>query len=420
MKEDNTEKKVQTNKTTKKEVKKPVKKTTKKDETIEVVKKSIEFSLVEVIFIVLITGIAVSVASGLIIYKNYDRLNVPTTINKDEFSDFYDNYNRIINNYVEEVDKKELIDAAISGMYNYLGDEYSVYISEEDSSDLKEQLDGEYTGIGVEIYTSTDETGVSTITINRIFENTPAEKAGLKVGDILTKIDGVAVSDGAEFASIVKKGNKATYDITYIRDGVEKTVTIKREKVFINSVSSETHGTVGYIKIETFSATTESQVIKYLDGFDKKVTSLVIDLRDNTGGYLDTAYNVADLFVEKGKVIYQVKDRTEKITSYKAEDGVHRRFNKIVVLVNGNSASASEILTLALKESAGATVVGTKTYGKGTVQESKVYSDGSMSKFTISYWLGPNGTSINKEGITPDIVVEKVENQLDEALKAAK
>ena len=124
--------------------------------------------------------------------------------------------------------------------------------------------------------------------------------------------------------------------------------------------------------------------------------------------------------VKKGKIVYQLKDRNGNITSYKAQDGVYRKFNKIVVLINENSASASEILTLALKESAGATVVGNRSYGKGTVQETGTLNSGSMVKYTISYWLSPKWNSINKLGIEPDIKVTEVEKQLDEALKAAK
>lgn len=434
MKEEKTKKK--TTRTTKKatvekkETKKTVtrtprrtikKKPVKKEETIEIVKKSVEFSLIEVIIIVLITGVAVSVASGIIVYNNYDKLNYGTITYNDELDEFVDNYNKIINNYVKEVDKTELIEAAISGMYDYLGDEYSVYLNKEDTSDLNEQLIGEYTGVGIEIMTIIDEeNNTQYVEIHRVFENSPAEEAGLKEGDIITKVDGVEMNAADQVANTIKNGNKESYEITYIRDGKENTLTLTRKRVLINSVSGETYDNVGYIKVETFSATTVSQMKKIIDGFDSSITSLVIDLRDNTGGYLDTAYDVSDLFLEKGKVVYQLKDRNNKITKYEAKSGVYRRFNKIVVLVNENSASASEILALALRESAGATIVGNRSYGKGTVQETGSLSSGSMIKYTISYWLSPNGNSINKIGIEPDLKVVDVERQLDEAIKAAK
>ncbi len=394
------------------------KKTEKKES--EVIKSSVEFSLIEVIFIVLITGIAVSVASGIIVYNNYDRLNKQIiTVGNDDLSEFVENYNKILNNYVEEVDKDKLIEAAIGGMYNYIGDEYTMFIDNDDTSDLQEQLEGEYTGIGIEISTVTD--GNKTyVRVNQVFKNSPAEKSGIKVDDIITKIDGEEVKDASVLADTIKKGNKDTYKITYLRNGKEETLTLKRERVLINTVHSETYDNVGYIKIDTFSATTERQVIECLDGFGKNVNSLVIDLRDNTGGFLDSAYTVSDLFVEKGKVIYQMKERNSEAVLYRANNGVHRKFNKIVVLVNQYSASASEILALALKESEGATIVGTKTYGKGTVQETGVLSSGAMVKYTKAYWLSPNGNSIDKEGIKPDIEVLEVDKQLDSAIKAAK
>ena len=148
---------------------------------------------------------------------------------------------------------------------------------------------------------------------------------------------------------------------------------------------------------------------------------LMIDLDETicTGGYLQAAYNISDLFIEEGKNIYQLKDRNEKIDIYKAKEGIYKKFNKIVVLIDGQNASASEVLTLALKESAGAVVVGTKSFGKGTVQDTKILESGSMVKYTSAYWLSPNGNSINKVGIEPDILVEDYTKQLDEALSAA-
>ena len=402
-----------------KTVKKTVRKSpVNKEETI--VKKSVEFSLIEVIVIVIITGLAVSIASGLIVYNNYDKINFTPTTNKSEFDEFYKHYNKIINGYVEEVDKNKLIDAAIAGMYDYLGDDYSMYLNEEDTTDLEEQLHGEYTGIGIEITTLFDDENNATIKINKVFDNSPAQRAGLKAGDIITKVDGKVMLDASEVANTIKRGNKDSYEVTYIRDGKESTLTLTRKKVFINSVTSETYGNVGYLKIDTFSATTKDQIKKELNKYGKNVNSIVIDLRNNTGGYLDTAYSVSNLFLPKGAVVYQLKDRQGKITSFKADDGVYRKFNKIVVLINESSASASEILALALKESANATIVGVTSYGKGTVQETDSLKSGSMIKYTTSYWLSPKGNSINKKGIKPDIEVTDIEKQKDEAIKAAK
>ncbi len=399
----------------------PRKKTVKQDdEVVKVIKKSASFSLIEVIVIVLITGIVVSIASGLIVYNNYDKLNITPMSAPGDLDEVYEHYNKILNNYVEEVDKQGLIDAAIGGMYNYLGDEYSMMLDQGDTNDLSEQLEGEYTGIGIEITTIINEDQSTTVKVNRVFKNSPAEEAGIKAGDIIKKVDGELMLDANQVATTIKGGNKESYEITYIRDGKESTLTLTRKRVFINSVNGEVHGNVGYIKVDTFSATTESQMKKVIDGFGPNVTSIVIDVRDNTGGYLDTAYSVSNLFVEKGKVIYQLKDRSGKMTPFKADAGVYRKFKKIVVLINESSASASEIFALALKESAGATIVGTKSYGKGTVQKTGMLNSGSMIKYTTSYWLSPKGNSINKLGIKPDIEVQDADKQLEEALKAAK
>ena len=400
-------------------VKKVVRRKPVKKET-NIIKKSVNFSLIEVIIIVLITGLVVSVASGLIVYNNYDKINTTSFAPKSDFDEFYKQYNKILDRYVEDVDKDKLIDAAIAGMYDYLGDEYSMYLDEEDTNDLSEQLQGEYTGVGIEITTLYDDNNNPYVKINRVFKDSPAEDAGLKAGDIVTKIDGVEMVDSNQVANTIKNGEKESYEITFIRDGKVRTLTLTRKRIYINSVTGEEVGNVGYIKIETFSLTAREQVEQVLDGFGNNIKSVVIDLRDNTGGYLDSAYELANLFLPKGKVIYQLKDKNGNITSYKADDGVYRKFDKIVVIINESSASASEILALALRESGNAKIVGTKSYGKGTVQETDNLKSGSMIKFTTSYWLSPNGNSINKTGIKPDIKVEDVEKQKSEAIKAAK
>ena len=195
---------------------------------------------------------------------------------------------------------------------------------------------------------------------------------------------------------------------------------IRDRHIYINSVKSEIFDNIGYINISTFSATTEEQVKKELDNFDKNISNLIIDLRNNTGGYLNAAYDVSELFLKKGKVIYQLKDRNNKITKFTAKSGEYRHFNNIIVIINGSTASASEILALALKESANAKIVGTKSYGKGTVQETSKLKSGSMVKYTTAYWLSPEGNSINKTGITPDYKIDGEEGQLKKAIEIAK
>lgn len=384
------------------------------------IKKSVEFNLVEVIVIILITGIVVSVASGLLVFKNYDKLSsVAPSDSTTNFSEFNKAYNHIVSSYVKDVDKDKLIEAAIEGMYTYLNDEYSVYMDEETTKSLEERLDGQYTGVGIEITVNNDD---NKIIINKVFSNSSAMDAGLKAGDELIALDGVPLSDKkyTYVSDTIKSSKKDSFKIKYIRNGKEHEVTLKKKNVLIDSVISKEYGNVGYIQIQTFSATTSKQVKNKINGFNKNIDSIVIDVRNNTGGYLNAAYEIADYFVAKGKPIYQLKDKEGKVTTYKAKSNVLREFKGISILINEYSASASEVLTLALKESANATTIGIKSYGKGTVQETDTLSSGAMVKYTTAYWLSPNGNSINTIGISPDIEEKNVNKQLDTAIKMYK
>lgn len=419
-KKDTKVKKISNNK---KRVKKEIKiEEPKKEKLIldeEFINKNVNFSLLEVIIIILVTGIVVSLSTGLIVYNNYDKISKSKSDDtSSEIKEFTESYNHIINSYIDKVDKSKLIDAAISGMYNFLNDEYSIYMDNDMTESLNEQLEGTYDGIGIEM--TMNNKGV--IYVTQVFKNTPAEKAGLKPDDILVALDGESLEGKttAEVASIIKKGTKSEFKLTYKRDNIEKTVTVNKKHIYINSVKSERFDNIGYINISTFSATTEEQVKKELDNFDKNISNLIIDLRNNTGGYLNAAYDVSELFLKKGKIIYQLKDRNNKITKFTAKSGEYRHFNNIIVIINGSTASASEILALALKESANAKIVGTKSYGKGTVQETSKLKSGSMVKYTTAYWLSPEGNSINKTGITPDYKIDGEEGQLKKAIEIAK
>lgn len=387
------------------------------------IQDNLDFNLLEVVIIVLITGIVVSVVSGLIVFNNYDKIvknNAERT--NAELSEFIENYNKIVDNYVDEVDKKELIQNAIKGMYNYLGDDYTMYIDEDESENLEDQLTGEYTGLGVEIATYVSENSTNTNIITKVFKDSSAEKAGLKVGDIISKIDDIDLTHQTSsfIADRVKNGTAESFTITYIRDNKENTITIKRAHVYINSVNTKQYDNTLYMKIDTFSLTTKDQVEKAIKELDNKTTSLIIDLRDNTGGYLTSANDTADLFLDKGQIIYQLKNRNGIVSKYESKTNKIKDFKKIVMLVNESSASASEVLTLALKENLNAIVVGKKTFGKGTVQDKSTLSNGSIVKFTTSYWLSPNGNSINKVGIDPDYEVDGEDEQLKKAIEVAK
>lgn len=383
------------------------------------IRKSAEFNLVEVIVIILITGIVVSVTSGLLVFKNYDKLSSVGSDSSNEFSEFKKAYDHIVNSYVKEVDKEKLINAAIDGMYSFLNDEYSIYMDKDTTESLEQRLDGEYTGIGIEIITNKDD---DKIIINKVFSGSPASEAGLKAGDQLIALDGILLEgkENTYVSDTIKNSKNDTFRIKYLRNDKEYEVTLKREVVTIDSVVSKEYGNVGYIQIQTFSATTSKQVKNKINEFSNNIDSVVVDVRNNTGGYLSSAYEIADYFVAKGKPIYQLKDKNNKITKYNAKSGVLKTFKGISVLINGFSASASEVLTLALKESANATIVGVKSYGKGTVQEKDVLSSGAMVKYTTAYWLSPKGNSINGVGIKPDVEIKDSDEQLNTAINLFK
>lgn len=383
------------------------------------IKKSAEFNLVEVIVIILITGIVVSVTSGLLVFKNYDKLFNVGSDTSSEFSEFKKAYDHIVNSYVKEVDREKLINAAIDGMYSYLNDEYSIYMDKNTTESLEQRLDGEYTGVGIEIITNKDD---GKIIINKVFSNSPASEAGLKVGDQLIALDGILLEgkENTYVSDTIKNSKNDTFRVKYLRNNKEYEITLKRKNVTIDSVVSEEYGNVGYIQIQTFSATTSKQVKNKINDFGSNIDSIVVDVRNNTGGYLSSAYEIADYFIAKGKPIYQLKNKNNKITKYNAKSGILKPFKGVSALINGFSASASEVLTLALKESANATIIGVKSYGKGTVQEKDILSSGAMVKYTTAYWLSPKGNSINGVGIKPDIEVKDSDEQLNYAINLFK
>lgn len=402
-------------------------KTNKKSKSKKNNKRNASFNLVELVVIIIITAIVTSVATGLIVYRNYDKINDGQIISgkSKEIEEFITAYNRILNSYVEDVDKNELINSAIEGMYNSLGDAYTTYMDKSISSDLKEQLNGEYEGLGIEITKNED----GTILITTIFKNSPAEQAGLKVGDIILKINDESVENItlSEAANKIKTTKSST--IIYKRDNKELKSTISIDKIQIPSVSTENFDGVGYIYISSFSINTYDQFKEELEKLEKQnIKSLVIDLRGNTGGYLKIANKISELFIEKGKKIYGLKHKDGSTDFYKDTTAASRNY-KISVLINSSTASASEILAAALKESYGAIVVGTTSYGKGSVQETEDLNNGAMVKYTIAYWLTPSGDCINKKGITPDKEITlnkydeytyKNDNQLQEAIKMVK
>lgn len=376
-------------------------------------KESLIFMLITFVFGILIGGVIMYGSGG---FKGNSRKAL------NEFTATYDD---ILNNYYKDVDADKLLEAGLEGMIKYLGDPYSAYIDATESESFLETIEGEYCGIGAEIiYTPAD--GITKI--GTIFDNSPALKSGLKEGDILKEVDGKSIEGktNTEIAELVKgkKGTKVV--IKVLRDEKEINFTLKRDKVDIPSVESkvyeENDKKIGYLLISVFANNTDEQFEEKLKELEKQeIDSLIIDVRGNTGGYLTTVTNIISLFTEKGTNIYQLKTK-EEIEVIKDKTKEYREY-PITVLTNGGSASASEVLAAALKENYMATVMGTKTYGKGKVQKSYNLSNGSMIKYTYQEWLTPNGNSIDGVGVEPSIVVEyqyeenvEIDNQLKEAI----
>jgi carboxyl-terminal processing protease len=363
--------------------------------------KSISFNLIEVLIIILMTSLLVAVSTGIVVYKNYGKIDSVNSGHKTEYLDEFEGaYYNILNSYVEKVDEKGLLNAAIQGMYNYLGDPYTGYLDEDARDDLTDRLNG-YKGIGVEI--TKIEEGILVITV---FKEGPAALAGLEPGDVLVKINGkdVTKSSAAEAQNLIKNTNKDKIELTFLRAGITKTINVDIKKVDVPTIESNKYEEVGYIKITSFSNKTSEQFKKALENLEKEgITSLVIDVRNNGGGYLNAASEIAELFIEKGKNIYGLESKN--ITDFYKDSTKESRNYKVGVLMNSGSASASEILASALKESYNATLIGTTSYGKGTVQETSELTSGGMIKYTTAYWLTPNGNKINGIGLKPDVEI---------------
>lgn len=358
------------------------------------------FNLIWVLSIVAITSIISALTTGVIIYNNNkitNKVSYADLAKDKELSQFLEVYSNITSEYYKDVNKEELLEKAISGMMNYLGDDYSTYLNGEATNELVEQLAGRYNGIGVSI-NQTDNR------IIKVYDDTPASKVGIQEGDIIVGFNDENVT-GMQASEIVKKIKNASnyFTLKLARGENIITVSLKNENIIAPSIDYKMleNSNIGYIFIKTFSNTLDIQMKKALENLETSgMESLIIDLRDDTGGYLDAATKVASMFLEKGKRIYSLNDKNN-ITHYADETDEHRNY-KIVVLTNENTASASEILAAALRESYGAILVGDVTFGKGKVQQTMKLEGGSMVKYTTAYWLTPEGTCIDETGLVPN------------------
>ncbi len=308
--------------------------------------------------------------------------------------------------YLWESETETLADGAVKGMLDSLGDKYTTYIDEDTINGFMEQVSGDVYGIG--IYTAEDENG-SIVVLSPIPES-PAEVAGIEAGDFIRAIDGESTDDMTldEAVSLMRGRPDTTVNITVERDGEEHTYTVKRFKlgntVTVAGEILEENPDIAYLRIGEFSVQTGSEFAEKINELIKEgFRGIILDLRDNGGGEVNSAVEVARVFVPSGPIVHVVSGDGSVDTKSATEAQIQV---PMVVLVNENTASASEILSAALKDSGAATLVGTQTFGKALVQGVYMYSDGTAMKITEAKYLTPKQNDINGVGITPDVKVE--------------
>ena len=339
------------------------------------------------------------------------------SVNKD-LNKFIDAYYAIVDNYYGDVDKNELLNNAISAMANSVGDEFTVYSDSDASLVFKETVDGIYEGIGCSIIQNAD----NTISVMEVFDDGPANEAGLKVGDVILNVNGKDIKeyDVSSLSQYIKTESESKIVMKILREGEEMTITITRGEVETPTVSSEVINSynkkLGYISISIFSSVTAKQFDSHINKLLKEnIDGLIIDVRGNVGGYLTSVDEISKRILKKGDIIYQL-EKNGKTEVFK--DDTKESLNiPIAILVNSSSASASEILASVIKESYNGYVVGTNTYGKGTVQQTLTLNDGSILKYTAQKWLTPNGNWINGVGVEPTNYVELSSNYIENPIR---
>jgi carboxyl-terminal processing protease len=332
-------------------------------------------------------------------------VNVGVT-ERSEFNKLYEAYDKLNEKYYKDLDEEKLVNGAINGLLESVGDPYSDYMNQDEAKKFQESISSSFEGIGAEIQ---EKDGY--ISIVSPIKGSPAEKAGLQPNDKILKVDGESIQGMSVTDAVLlirgEKGTKVT--LTIQRPGQEKSmeVTITRDEIPIETVYAEMKDNgIAEIQITSFSENTYKELVNALNEMqDKGMKKLVLDLRQNPGGLLDQAIKISNLFVPEGKLLFQVEDHNGKVEKYVSEGG--QKVNvPTAILVDEGSASASEILAAAVSESNDIPLVGTKTFGKGTVQTAEEFEDGSNMKFTTAKWLTPNGNWIHEKGITPDYEVK--------------
>lgn len=370
-----------------------------------------------VISVVLLSGVFLGGMYFEYTHRPYsDRIsgisNMQSPDNSVDMEPFWQVWNTIDQKFpgAKNISSQDRMYGAIKGLVGSLGDPYSVYFPPQDSKDFSDTINGSFEGIGMEI-------GIKDGAMNVIapLKNTPAEKAGLKSGDIILKINASSTSDMSvdQAVHIIRgpKGTPVTLNIYRAGEKQARDITVIRDVIEVPMIDSKDLGNgVFKISLYTFGADSDRQFANAINEFLKSGdTKLIIDLRGDPGGFLDSAINIASMFLPKGDVIVTESfggNQKDEISRSKGYGFVDPSKVKIVILVDGGSASASEILSGALQQHGVAKLIGEQTYGKGSVQDVTSVTNNTTLKLTIAKWLTPDGTWISKKGLTPDIVVK--------------
>ena len=388
------------------------------------------FSLMEVLIIVVLTSIIMISVTGYISFRREGAVDCRALANNPHITEFINTYNTIINEFFDEVNEAELIDAAIQGMLSELGDPHTTLLDPIVSDNLVSILRGTFEGVGI-LISSYD--GVPKVI--QVFEDSPAEAAGIEEGDIIKYVNDIEVSEkpAPQIVEMIRNSDSREITISVERGGELIEFNLTKANIIIPQVHSEIfeeeNQQVGYLKIDIFSENIGSQFERRLLELEEKgIDSLIIDVRDNTGGYLAGANEIASLFLEEGEVIYQLRRRSETTKERVTTSG--SRSYPIYVLINNGSASASEILAAALRDSYSGDVllIGEVTFGKGLIQTTSVLSSGAMIRYSNAEWLTPKGETVNEVGIIPEVKISLEregneiptfanDNQLQEAIR---
>lgn len=384
-------------------------------------KKKVLFILTILIITLSLSSCSIIPASTLEAMFRTDEYTASTTadqgdmvmISRDEyekyklFSEMFDIYDAANDSFYVETDRDKMVEYATRGLMAGLDDPYSFYYTPKEYAELWEEDEGKYVGIGVMIQANME---TQECTIIRVFEGGPAQEAGVRRGDILYRVGEdlyVNATNLQDAVDIMRGEPETNVDVTFLRDNEEITFTITRRQVSVNQVESQMlDRRTGYIALYEFAGHCDEEFEKALNTLvSQGAEGIIIDLRDNSGGWVDQARYIADLFMDKGELCYlKYRDGEKHGDEYKTYDG--RVDVKLVILINEHSASSSEILTGALRDCAGAVTVGVKSYGKGIIQGVFPVGDkGAGYQMTIAQYFTPGGSAVHKVGITPDYEV---------------